>query len=198
MKPFIRGSVCTILCLAACGCGGARTRTWNGPRVRSTGESIYAPPVEPMLPAAPQYHAPPPSQRSYDVAPPVRPGDLEPMPTPALRLEQELPPPPVEAEESVQFLMPGPASPMPNALYPDQSRPLLEQSSAERPAGLRSTQVLGEGKIALRMQGHSTHPDNQAGRRPAMLMPIELEEGNQQPGMMQVQYVPLLAPVPNL
>lgn len=192
MKPFVQGFACTVLCLAVCGCGGSQSRVWRGPRIRSTGESIYAPPVDPY------YAAPPLIERAplEQIAPPVRPGDLEPLPTPAIRLQEELlPPPPAEDEESVQFILPVPPSSMPNALDPVDSRPILEQSSAERPMRRDRSEDLGEGKIALRMQGHSTY----AASQPARLLCIEPEEKTDLPtGLMQVQYVPLLAPVPAL
>ncbi len=191
MKPFVQGFACTVLCLAVCGCGGSQSRVWRGPRVRSTGQSIYASPVEPYH-AAPPLIEPAPLEQ---IAPPVRPGDLEPLPRAAIRLEEELPPPPAEDEESVQFILPVPPSSMPNALDPVDSRSILEQSSAERPMRRDRSEILGEGKIALRMQGHSTYVANQ----PARLLRIEPEEKTALPTrLMQVQYVPLLAPVPAL
>ncbi|HVJ68375.1 MAG TPA: hypothetical protein VM510_10345, partial [Caulifigura sp.] len=182
--------VCAVLCTAVCGCGGSQGRVWRGPRIRSTGESIYAPPVEPP----PEIMAEPMYQQ--DVAPPIRPGDLEPVPTPAIKLEQELPPPPPEEQEAVQFLIPVQPSPMPNALSPAESKPVLEQSSAVRPLRRDSSgEVLGDGKIAMRMKGHSTFPRQTNTNAPARLMHIEADE-DASPGLMQVQYVPMLAPVP--
>lgn len=199
MKPFAQRLVCAALCLSAVGCGTSQGRIWRGYRSRmttlmapetgsSSSNSMYAPPVEP--PYEPARMAEPNS-----VAPPVRSGDFEPMPTPALRFENELPPPPAEDEESVQFTIPVPPSPMPNALNPIESKPILEQSSATG-AGRGPAEVLGEGKIALRIEGHSTFTPR---TNPARLMPIEpLDAAKPFQGTMQVQYVPHLAPVPAL
>jgi hypothetical protein len=202
MKPFVQGLVCAALCAAVCGCGGSQTRIWRSPRQKALfgspgmgttgGESIYAPPVAPPYEPAP---ASEPAPR--DIAPPVRPGDLEPMPTPAVPLQTELPPPPEEEEESVQFTIPVPASPMPNVLNPVESKPLLEQSSGERPANGGPVEVLAEGKIALRMQGHSTFNAARSSRFPAQRTVVKPPIADlPQDGAMQVQYVPLLAPVP--
>jgi len=156
--------------------------------------SIYAPPVEPPREPSPFYEQP-----QNEIAPPVRPGDLEPLPTPAIRLETELPGPPSESEESVQFILPVPPSRMPNALDPVDSRPLLEQSSAERPMNREAGELLGEGKIASAMRGHSTYPTTQTSKATVRLLRIEPESVDQLPqGMMQVEYVPLLAPAPPL
>jgi hypothetical protein len=85
---------------------------------------------------------------------------------------------------------------MPNALFPTESHPILEQSSAERPATREATEVLGEGKIALRMPGTSTLAGTAPRRQPARLMPIEVDDA---PGQtMQVQYAPKLLSVPPL
>ena len=86
---------------------------------------------------------------------------------------------------------------MPNSLYPEESKPILEQSSAERPRNRQPKEVLGEGKIALNMHGHSTFAANQSGRTGVRLLRIEPDQ-DQLPTMTQVQYLPLLAPVPTL
>ncbi|QDT53206.1 hypothetical protein Pan44_12220 [Caulifigura coniformis] len=198
MKSSLQGCLAIALCVASCGCGGAQARAWRGPRLRAgypgANSSIYTPPVEPPREPAPVFEQP-----QDQIAPPVRPGDLEPAPTPAIRLEAELPAPPSESEESVQFMLPVPPSRMPNALDPVDSRPLLEQSSAERPIRRDSGEMLGEGKIASAMRGHSTYTASHAGRSAVRLMRIESDTFEQAPmGMMQVEYVPLLAPVPPL
>src|SRR5436190_22977828 len=130
MKPFVRGCVGFALCVAIVGCGGTPHRVYRGPRLRSGGyatDPVYAPPSE--LP----YEQPPfqeplrePVPDIAPPAPPVRPGDLTPGPSAALRLREEVPPPPSEDEESVQFIVPVP-TPMPNARYPNESKPILEQ-----------------------------------------------------------------------
>ncbi len=197
MDPSARKLIVVALCLTACGCGGSQGRAWRGPRYRASmkipggveSNPAYVPPVEPPATAPPP--APP-----RNMAPPVLPGDLEPMPTPAVKLQEELPPPPAEDEESVQFLIPVPASPMPNALSPVPAKPVLEQSSAERPSNRGSSEVIGEGKIAVRIQGHSTFPDPRV-TEPVRLMPIESLDGmTAGQGTMQVQYEPILAPTP--
>ena len=203
MKPFVQGLVCAALCAAVCGCGGSQTRIWRSPRQRAVfgsfgtgttaGDSNYAPPVEPPYESAPASEP----ALLQDVAPPVRPADLEPMPTPAAPMPAELPPPPAEEEESVQFRFPSPASPMPNVLDPVKSKPLLEQSSLESPANGDPIELLADGKIALRMQGHSTFNAVRSSRFPTQRTEVKPQEVElAQDGAMQVQYVPLLAPVP--
>jgi hypothetical protein len=199
MKSLVRGCVVFTLSVAVVGCGGAESRVWRGPRLRSGGyatDPMYAPPVDPGY--QPTYPAPQPMLEPMpEMAPPVRPDDLRPAPPQALRLQEELPPPPSEEEESVQFIVPVPPTSMPNALYPEDSKPILEQSSAERSSDREPKEVLGEGKIARNMRGHSTFIANQTGRSGVRLVRIEPEQ-DAAPGLMQVQYLPLLAPVPNL
>jgi hypothetical protein len=197
MKPSARLCVGLALCLAAVGCGGAESRVWRGPRLRSGGyaaDPVYAPPVEPS--PAPRMLEPV-REPMPELAPPVRLEDLQPPPAPTIRLEQELPAPPSEDEESVQFIYPAPPSSMPNALYPDDSpKPILEQSSAERPTSRDPREVLGEGKIALNMRGHSTFMANRTNGANVRLMRIEPEHDQASSTLTQVQYQPLLAPVP--
>jgi len=196
MKPLARHSIALALCCAAAGCGASESRVWRGPRLRSGGyvtDPAYAPPVEP--PPAPRMLEPM-SEPMPELAPPVRPQDLQPPPAPTIRFDQELPAPPDESEESVQYTVPAPPSSMPNALYPEESRPLLEQSSAERPANHRAAPVLGEGKIAHNMRGHSTYIACEARQSHVRLLPIEPDHATSEPNMMQVQYLPVLAPVP--
>ncbi|OAI57106.1 hypothetical protein AYO47_08350 [Planctomyces sp. SCGC AG-212-M04] len=159
-------------------------------------DQVYAPPIEPPFEQPPFQE--PLSQPGPDFAPPAppaRPGDLNPAPSAALRLREEVPAPPSEDEESVQFLFPAP-TPMPNALYPNESKPILEQSSAERPSNRQPKEVLPEGKIALNMRGHSTFTTSEWKHTSLRLQPIETE---QEPAkLMQVQFLPRLAPVPAL
>jgi len=191
MKPLVRLSLVALLCFAFSGCGVSKTRIWRGPRVRSSmsgaSGSIYSPPVEPE-----SNYAPMPEPQPREVAPP-RPADFPATPTPALELEEELPPPPAENEESVQFILPVPPSRMPNALDPPTSKPMLEQSSAVRPLRREEGETIGEGKIASIMPGHSTFATSES-NRPARLLRIEADEPSTE--LMQVQYVPLLVPAP--
>jgi hypothetical protein len=200
MKRFAWSPVVLALCVAAVGCGGTQSRTWRIPRPRaftavpgwSDGTGAYSAPVEPAYtPPATSEPMPQP-----EMAPPAPMAPRNSVPTPAIPLtpmEEPLPPPPDESEESVQFRMPAPPSRMPNALIPVEARPTLEQSSAERPTGRPSAEVLGEGKIALRIQGHSTCPSTLRGAAPR-LTGIETEDAS--PALMQAQYVPQLLPTP--